>query len=49
MRDALQTAMRLAQDGYSHSGIANEMGVTASTARKYLDQIEEKKGVEALW
>lgn len=49
MRDALQKAMRLAQEGYSHSGIAKEMDVTDSTAKKYLDEIEDLKGVEALW
>ena len=49
MRDALQRAMRLAQDGYSHSGIAKEMDVTESTAKKYLNQIEDLKGTEALW
>lgn len=49
MRDALQQAMRLAQDGYSHSGIAKEMDVTEGTARKYLRQIEDQRGTEALW
>jgi len=49
MRDALQRAMRLAQNGYSHSGIAKEMDVTESTAKKYLNQIEDLKGTEALW
>lgn len=49
MRDALQEAMKLAQEGYSHSGIAKEMDVTDQTAKKYLRQIEEKKGIEALW
>lgn len=49
MRDALQTAMKLSKEGYSHSGIAKQMDVTDSTARKYLRQIEEQKGVEALW
>ena len=49
LRDVEREAMRLAQDGYSHHGIAKKLDVTEGTAKKYLNTIEEVKGVEALW
>lgn len=49
LRDVEQRAMRLAQQGYSHHGIAKKLDVTDGTAKKYLDTIEEERGREALW
>ena len=37
-------ALLLAEIGYSHSGIAKRLDVTESTAKKYLDTLEEKIG-----
>lgn len=37
-------ALILAELGFSHSGIASKLGVTDSTARKYLRQLESEIG-----
>jgi len=37
-------ALILAELGFSHSGIASKLGVTKSTARKYLRQLEDEIG-----
>ena len=37
-------ALILTELGYSHSGIASKLGVTASTAKKYLTQLEDEIG-----
>jgi len=37
-------ALILAELGYSHSGIANKIGVTQSTAKKYLSKLESEIG-----
>lgn len=37
-------ALILSELGYSHSGIASRLGVTDSTARKYLDTLEDEIG-----
>lgn len=49
LRDVEKEAMRLAQKGFSHHGIAKRLDVTDGTAKKYLNTIEEVKGIEALW
>lgn len=49
LRDVEKEAMRLAQRGYSHLGVAKKLDVTESTAKKYFDTIEEERGVQALW
>lgn len=43
-----ERALELSRQGYSHSGIAEEIGVTEQTAKKYLNTIEDEIGVEAL-
>lgn len=37
-------ALILSECGYSHSGIANALGVTSGTAKKYLRRLEERIG-----
>lgn len=37
-------ALELAEAGYSHSGIAKKLDVTASTARGYLDDLQDMFG-----
>lgn len=37
-------ALILAEAGYSHSGIANKLDVNETTARKYLDDLQDKFG-----
>jgi predicted transcriptional regulator len=37
-------ALILTELGFSHSGIASKLGVTDSTARKYLRQLEDEIG-----
>lgn len=37
-------ALILAELGFSHSGIASELGVTSGTAKKYLRRLEDRIG-----
>lgn len=44
LREIHGKALYLAEEGYSHSGIAKQLDVTDSTARKYLDELQEVFG-----
>lgn len=46
--DKCAQALKLYQRGYSHSGVASELDVTESTAKKYLRQLKDHFGQEAL-
>lgn len=37
-------ALLLSEIGFSHSGIANKLGVTSGTAKSYLSQLQDKIG-----
>jgi hypothetical protein len=41
-------ALTLAENGFSHSGVAKKLDVTDSTAKGYFDDLEEQFSQEAL-
>ena len=45
----LARTLILSEKGYSSSGIAGQIGVTESTAKNYLDQIESEFGKSAVF
>ena len=49
LRDEAAQTIAWCELGYSSSGIAKRVGVTDDTVAKYMETIEERFGVEALY
>lgn len=49
IRDGKAEAYLLSRMGYSSSGIANRIGSTKGTVEKYLDELEDEYGREAVY
>lgn len=48
LREVHGKALILAEKGYSHSGIAKQLDVGSSTARNYLDELQEVFGDDVI-
>ena len=48
LREPVALALAYRELGYSHSGIARKIGVTAATVGKYMEEIAEEFGPEAV-